>query len=138
MMKKSKLLGGSGKKTLKDVREKVKSANHECLWSTITWCDQMNTYPLFVWVNISNAKVVFLQQVEMVADEVEQVLSFGIPLKEKWYEKIHIMWMLLRDIKEEERQKNSNFIHMPNLILFIIICIFINTVNEPHSRLTPI
>lgn len=51
----------------------------------------MNTYPLFVWVNISNAKVVFLQQVEMVADEVEQVLSFGIPLKEKWYEKIHIM-----------------------------------------------
>lgn len=98
----------------------------------------MNTYPLFVWVNISNAKVVFLQQVEMVADEVEQVLSFGIPLKEKWYEKIHIMWMLLRDIKEEERQKNSNFIHMPNLILFIIICIFINTVNEPHSRLTPI
>lgn len=43
---------------------------------------EMNTDPLLVWVNISNAKVIFLQQVEMVADEVKQVLSLGIPLKE--------------------------------------------------------
>ena len=42
-----------------------------------------NTHPLLVWVNISNAKVVFLQQVEMVADKVKQVLSLGITLKEK-------------------------------------------------------
>lgn len=42
----------------------------------------MKTYPLLVWVNISNAKVILLQQVEMVADEVKQVLSLGIPLKE--------------------------------------------------------
>lgn len=42
----------------------------------------MNTYSLLVRVHISNAKVVFLQQVKMVADEVEQVLSLGIPLKE--------------------------------------------------------
>lgn len=43
------------------------------------------THPLFVWVNISNAKVVFLQQVEVVADEVKQVLSLCISLKEKIY-----------------------------------------------------
>lgn len=43
---------------------------------------KIHTYSLLVWVNISNAKVVFLQQVKMVADEVKQVLSFGVPLKE--------------------------------------------------------
>lgn len=43
---------------------------------------KIHTYSLLVWVNISDAKVVFLQQVKMVADEVKQVLSFGVPLKE--------------------------------------------------------
>lgn len=46
-------------------------------------------HPLLVWVNISNTKVIFLQQVEMVADEVKQVLSFGIALKEKEYENMN-------------------------------------------------
>lgn len=50
----------------------------------------MYIYPLLVWVNISNSKVVFLKQVEMVADKVKQVLSLGITLKEKLkYEKWH-------------------------------------------------
>lgn len=41
----------------------------------------MNTHSLFVGVNISDAKVVLLQQVEMVADEVKQVLTLRIPLR---------------------------------------------------------
>lgn len=53
-----------------------------------------NTYPLLVWVNISNAKIIFLEQVEMMAKEVKQVLSLGIPLKEKQYEKIQTVSML--------------------------------------------
>lgn len=40
----------------------------------------MTSYPLLVWIHISDAKVVFLQQVEVVADEVKQILSLCISL----------------------------------------------------------
>lgn len=56
----------------------------------------MNTYPLLVWVNISNAKVILLKKVEMVADEVKQVLSLGIPLKETEHDNLRIMCLLLK------------------------------------------
>lgn len=39
------------------------------------------TYPLLIWIHISDAKVVFLQQVEVVTDEVKQILSLRIPLE---------------------------------------------------------
>lgn len=50
-----------------------------------------NTHSLLVWVHISDAEVVFLQEVEVVADEVKQVLSLRIPLEQKnktWW--IHV------------------------------------------------
>lgn len=42
-----------------------------------------NTHSLLVWVHISDAEIVFLQEVEVVADEVKQVLSLRIPLEQK-------------------------------------------------------
>ena len=43
----------------------------------------VDTHPLFVWVHISDAEVVLLQEVEVVADEVKKVLSFRITLQHK-------------------------------------------------------
>ncbi len=42
-----------------------------------------NTYSLLVWIHISDAKIVFLQQVKVVADEVKQILSLCIPLQQE-------------------------------------------------------
>jgi len=83
--------------------------------------EKKETYPLLVWINISNAKVVFLQQVEMVANEVKQVLSLGIPLKEKWYEKIHKMYLLLKDSgeKETEQSEDRKFISQESSALIL-------------------
>lgn len=39
-------------------------------------------HPLLVRIHISDAEVVFLQQVKVVTDEVKQVLSLRIPLRE--------------------------------------------------------
>lgn len=41
------------------------------------------TYPLLIWIHISDPKVVFLQQVEVVTDEVKQILSLCIPLEKR-------------------------------------------------------
>lgn len=59
------------------------------LMSCRTHFNDGETYSLFVRVDISDAKVVFLQQVEMVADEVKQVLTLCIPLRRQRREKVH-------------------------------------------------
>lgn len=48
------------------------------------WCSSGPTYPLLVGVHISDAKIIFLQQVEVVADEVKQILAFRISLWKRW------------------------------------------------------
>ena len=41
------------------------------------------SYPLLLWVHITNAKVVLLQQTVVVADVVNKKLPFGLPLQKK-------------------------------------------------------
>lgn len=48
----------------------------------------VETHSLLVRVHISDAKVIFLQQVEMVADEVKQVLTLCIPLRRQRTDKV--------------------------------------------------
>ena len=43
----------------------------------------VNSYPLLLWVHITNAKVVLLQQTVVVADVVNKKLPFGLPLQKK-------------------------------------------------------
>lgn len=49
----------------------------------------MTTHPLLVWIHISDAKVVLLQQVEVVTDEVKQILTLSISLEDKKQEIRH-------------------------------------------------
>ena len=43
----------------------------------------VNSYPLLLWVHVTNAKVVLLQQTVVVADVVNEKLPFGLPLQKR-------------------------------------------------------
>ena len=48
------------------------------------WIEMVvNSYPLLLWVHVTNAKVVLLQQTVVVADVVNKKLPFGLPLQKK-------------------------------------------------------
>ena len=53
-------------------------------WVPPKWIEMVvNSYPLLLWVHVTNAKVVLLQQTVVVADVVNKKLPFGLPLQKK-------------------------------------------------------
>lgn len=40
----------------------------------------MCSYPLFLWIHISDAKVIFLQQAVVVTHMIQEKLPFSVPL----------------------------------------------------------
>lgn len=73
-------------------------------WKTLV--THTNTHPLLVWIHISDAKIVFLQQVEVVADEVKQILTLCVPL---WQRKGK-NWNSAKRVTPH--QKDDTFKHM--------------------------
>lgn len=71
--------------------------------------ERKETYPLLIRIHISDTKVVFLQQVEVVTDEVKQILSLRITLKKReepeiqqaclsmWNHSFQRVWTLSRE-----------------------------------------
>lgn len=55
------------------------SMSHSLKWVQ----KEVGSYPLLLWVHITNAKIVLLQQAVIVADVVNKKLPFGLPLQKK-------------------------------------------------------
>ncbi len=43
----------------------------------------MRSYPLFLWVHISDAKVILLQQAVVITHMIQEKLSFSVSLERK-------------------------------------------------------
>lgn len=63
---------------------RISSTPHHSLSHYPKWVwTKVSSYPLLLWVHITNAKVVLLQQAVVVANVVNKELPFGLPLQRK-------------------------------------------------------